>query len=378
MLAVKFRRQVEFLNLKRVNQQHQNEIAKTMTQVLSSGTYIRGEATRVFENKFAEYIGVKHCIGVGNGLDALRLIIRAYICLGKLKKGDSILIPHNTFIASVLAAVEEGLVPILVPPNPDTHGIDTHQLQAFMKENTKAIMPVHLYGLACFSEQLQAFIDQHNLLVIEDNAQAVGATYQGRKTGALGHAAGVSFYPTKNLGALGDGGAVLTDDPELAKMVRVLSNYGSEEKYLHQYKGINSRLDEVQAAVLSVKLKYLNAHNHFRNVVAQCYMREIKNPFIALPTLLEDRKHVWHLFVVRSPYRDELQQYLQQNRVNTLIHYPTLISQQEAFKELKDQYCPTTAKLQGEILSLPMSPVIYLEDVEYVVGLLNAFRPSLR
>lgn len=378
MLAVKFRRQVEFLNLKRVNQQHQNEIAKTMTQVLSSGTYIRGEATRVFENKFAEYIGVKHCIGVGNGLDALRLIIRAYICLGKLKKGDSILIPHNTFIASVLAAVEEGLVPILVPPNPDTHGIDTHQLQAFMKENTKAIMPVHLYGLACFSEQLQAFIDQHNLLVIEDNAQAVGATYQGRKTGALGHAAGVSFYPTKNLGALGDGGAVLTDDPELAKMVRVLSNYGSEEKYLHQYKGINSRLDEVQAAVLSVKLKYLNAHNHFRNVVAQCYMREIKNPFIALPTLLEDRKHVWHLFVVRSPYRDELQQYLQQNRVNTLIHYPTLISQQEAFKELKDQYCPITAKLQGEILSLPMSPVIYLEDVEYVVGLLNAFRPSLR
>jgi dTDP-4-amino-4,6-dideoxygalactose transaminase len=378
MLALKFKRQVEFLNLKRVNQQHQNEIAKTMTHVLASGTYIRGEATRVFESKFADYIGCKYCIGVGNGLDALRLIIRSYICMGKINKGDSILIPHNTFIASVLAVTEEGLRPILVPPCLDTHGIDASQLQSYIQPDTKAIMPVHLYGMACYSEDLEAFVDKHNLLVIEDNAQAVGATYRGKKTGTLGDAAGVSFYPTKNLGALGDGGAVLTNDKELADMVRVLSNYGSEIKYIHKYKGINSRLDEVQAAVLTVKLKYLNAHNHFRNVVAQCYMREVKNPFIALPTLAHDCSHVWHLFVIRTPYRKELQAFLSKNGVKTMVHYPTLISNQEAFPELKNQECDITSKLQSEILSLPMSPVIYLEEVEYVVDLLNCFRPSFR
>lgn len=375
MLALKIKRQVDFLNLKRINRQNHHEIINKIAEVLESGSYIRGHATQSFEKKFAEYIGCKYCVGVGNGLDALRLIIRGYIHLGKLKKGDRMLVPHNTFIASVLAISEEGLNPILVPPMLDTYNLDASQLERYVQSDTTAIMPVHLYGMACYNEELEAFIEKHNLVVIEDNAQAVGATYRGKKTGSFGDAAGVSFYPSKNLGALGDGGAVLTNDKDLADIVRILSNYGSEVKYHHEYKGLNSRLDEIQAAVLEVKLKYLDAHNTFRNIVAQRYFDGIKNPYIALPTVGKSCGHVWHLFVVRTPYRKELQAYLNSHNVQTLVHYPKTISSQPAFPELSNQYCARTAKLQTEILSLPMGPTIFLEDVEYVIGVLNKFRP---
>jgi len=375
MLALKIKRQVGFLNLKKINQHLHNEIINRIAEVVQSGSYIRGQATQSFEKKFAAYIGCKYCIGVGNGLDALRLIIRGYIHLGKLKKGDSILVPHNTFIASVLAISEEGLKPILVPPMLDTYNLDTSQLENYIESNTTAIMPVHLYGMACYNEDLEEFIEKYNLMVIEDNAQSVGATYQGRKTGNFGDAAGVSFYPSKNLGALGDGGAVLTNDKDLADIVRILSNYGSEVKYYHKYKGLNSRLDEIQAAVLQVKLKYLDAHNTFRNIVAQRYFDGIKNPYIGLPTIGKFCGHVWHLFVIRTPYRKELRAYLNSHNVETLVHYPKTISSQPAFPELSDQYCARTTKLQSEILSLPMGPTIFLEDVEYVIELLNNFRP---
>lgn len=375
MTAAKSTRKVEFLNLQKLHEQHKNELADAMKKVLLSGHYLRGSYTQQFEQDFARYIGCNYCIGVGNGLDALRLIFRAYIELGKLKKGDSVLVPHNTFIASVLAITEEGLHPILVPPALDTFNLDASQLERFMTPAVKAIMPVHLYGMASYSEDLEMFIKKHHLLVIEDNAQAVGAIYKNKRTGNLGDAAGISFYPGKNLGALGDGGAVLTNDKALADMVRILSNYGSEQKYTHAYKGINSRLDEIQAAVLSVKLKYLNAHNCFRSIVAQRYLSGINNPHIVLPVVEKDCKHVWHLFVIRTAHRNELQIYLKENQVETLIHYPKLISEQASYPELQNQYCATTAKLQSEILSLPISPVILLEEVDYVINLINKFQP---
>jgi dTDP-4-amino-4,6-dideoxygalactose transaminase len=377
MLAVKFKPQLDCLNLDRVNKQHHNEITRTITQVLETGTYIRGEATSLFENKFAAYIGCEYCVGVANVQDALRLIIRAYVCLGKLKKGNSILVPHNAFISTVLAVVEEGLRPILVPPSLDSYSIDTSQLDAFVQSDTKAILPVHFYGMPCFSEELKTFADKYDLLVIEDNAQAVGATYKDKKTGNLGNAACVSFSPESNLGAVGEGGAVLTNDASLYAMVRLLSGESSNINSQYKYKGINSSLAEMQAAILTVKLKYLDAHNHFRNVVADYYNRNIKTPFIALPNVSEDCRHVWSCFVIRTCYRNELRDYLKKNKVATVINDPVIISKLEAFPSLYGFNCERTVKLNEEILSLPIGPVMYVEEIEYIVTLLNSFRPSI-
>jgi len=375
MLATKSMRAVKFLDLQKTNQMYRDELLQAMGKVVDSGWYVSGQEVKTFEEQFAQYIGTQHCVGVGNGLDALRLILRAYIQLGRLEKGDSILVPHNTFIASVLAITEEGLTPILVPPNYDTYNMDTRVLDDYMRPNTKAIMPVHLYGRVCFDYELKRFAKKHGLLIIEDAAQAVGAKWQDQKAGSLGDAAAVSFYPGKNLGALGDAGAVLTNDKDLSEHIRTLGNYGSSTKYHHQFKGINSRLDELQAAVLNVKLKYIDKENEYRSTVAYYYLHHIDNTFISLPNKVKHGRHVWHLFVIRTTYRNTLQQYLDERGIQTLIHYPKLISDQGAYLELADQYCPKTARLQAEVLSLPMSVVMSYTDLKYIVETLNAFRP---
>ena len=375
MLAVQFKPQLDYHNLHRVNQQHINEITKSIIEILNSGNYIKGEATKVFENKFADYIGTSYCIGVANGFDALRLIIRAYICIGKLNIGDSILVPHNASFNSVLAIIEEGLSPILTPPCLDSYAFDTLQLNDYLLSNTKAIMPVHFYGMPCYSDELKAFVNKFNLLVIEDNTQAVGASYKNQKTGSLGDAAGVSFSPDKNLGAIGEGGAVLTNDAVLADMVRLLSNGISNINSKFKYKGLNSCLGEMQAAILTVKLQYLDAHNYYRNVVAEYYKTNIKTPFIALPVISKDCNYVWSNFVIRSHYRNELRHYLQKNNVEVAIHNPIIISKQEAFPELHEYNCDRTNKLFNEILSIPIGSVMSFEEIENVVSLLNSFRP---
>lgn len=368
-------KEVAFLSLKEVNRKYEKELLDALHNVVDSGYFIRGSQTTLFEENFAAYMGTQHAIGVGNGLDALRLIIRGYIILGKLKKGDSILVPNNTFIASVLAIKEEGLHPILVPPSETTYNIDPLKIEAYIQDNTTAIMPVHLYGMPAYNATLEQVIKKHQLIVIEDNAQAVGATYKSKKTGALGHAAGVSFYPSKNLGALGDGGAVVTSDNELAKIVRILSNYGSEKKYFHDYQGVNSRLDEIQAAVLNVKLKGIDVDNQHRNTVALQYINGIKNPHIQLPSIQQDCTHVWHLFVIRSPHKEQLQDYLTAKGIQTQIHYPVAMSDQAVFSDLKEQHCEATSTMQNQILSLPMSPVLQEEEVTYVIETLNLFTP---
>ena len=366
---------VPFLSLKEVNRKYEKELNLAMLHVVDSGYFIRGEQTHLFEQNFAAYIGTKHAIGVGNGLDALRLIIRGYIIMGKLKIGESILVPNNTFIASVLAIKEEGLHPILVPPSETTYNIDSFCLESYIREDTTAIMPVHLYGMPAYDTALEKIIEKHQLLVIEDNAQAVGATYKSQRTGSLGNAAGISFYPSKNLGALGDGGAVVTNDEELAGIVRILSNYGSEKKYFHKYQGVNSRLDEIQAAVLNVKLKGLDKDNLSRDKVAKSYLKEITNPNIKLPILQKGCTHVWHLFVVRTQYKKELQKYLTVKGIQTQIHYPIAMSDQEVFTDLKTQHSKATSIMQNEILSLPMSPVLQEEEVNYVIKTINKFNP---
>lgn len=377
MLAVKFKSPLDYHNLHRVNQQHKNEITNSIIEILDSGNYLNGQATKFFENKFANYIGARYCVGVANGYDALRLIIRAYIYIGKLNIGDSILVPHNAFSNSVLALIEEGLRPILTPPCLDNYAFDISQLDDLVQPDTKAIMPVHFYGMPCYSENLKKFVNKFNLLVIEDNSQAVGASFKGQKTGNLGDAATVSFSPEKNLGALGEGGAVLTNDERLAAMVRLLSQGSSNFNSNFKYKRLNSFLGEVQAAILTVKLKYLDAHNHFRNVVAEYYKNNIKTPFVALPTFSENSHYVWSNYVVRSHYRNQLRQYLKKNKVEVAISKPVIISQQEIFPELQRYSCDRTTKLFNEILSLPIGPVMHLEEVEYVVSLINSFRPSM-
>lgn len=374
-MKTEIQRQVKFLSLKKVNNKYEKDLLEALSSVVNSGYFIRGKQTILFEENFAKYIGSKYVIGVGNGLDALRLIIRGYIVLGKLQKNDSILVPNNTFVASVLAIREEGLQPILVPPSETTYNIESSKIEAYIQDNTTAIMPVHLYGMPAYNDVLEKVIKKHQLIVIEDNAQAVGALYKSKKTGSLGHAAGISFYPSKNLGALGDAGAVVTSDSDLARIVRILSNYGSEKKYYHDYQGFNSRLDEIQAAVLNVKLKGIDADNQQRSIIAQQYIYNIKNPYIKLPCIQDNCTHVWHLFVIRCSHKDQLQQYLMKNGVETQIHYPIAMSNQTVFSDLKDQHCEATSKMQNEILSLPMSPVMEDDEVKYVIQTINKFEP---
>lgn len=373
---------------------HAEEYHEAMRQVVDSGWFLQGEQTRAFESAYASFIGTRHCIGVGNGLDALTLIYRAYIEMGWMQPGDEVLVPANTFIASILAITENRLRPVLVEPNKDTLEIDEELLEQHVTPRTRSLMLVHLYGRCAWTECIAAFCRNHNLLLVEDNAQAHGCKvtkyqsdkvtkyqsdkvtkYQSDKvTGSLGHAAGHSFYPGKNLGSMGDCGAVTTDDDELAAVIRALGNYGSSEKYVSDYKGRNSRIDELQAAFLQVKLKYLNSDNARRQQIGRRYEQEISNPLIWLPRPMSDGENVYHLFPVFLAERDALQQYLMEHGVETLVHYPVPPHRQKCYSEWNNLSLPVTEQLSREELSLPMSPVLTDEEVSEVIRLVNEFK----
>jgi dTDP-4-amino-4,6-dideoxygalactose transaminase len=405
----------KFLDLQKINAHYADELKNAAARVIDSGWYLNGPELASFENHLGAYIGVKHAIGVANGLDALRLIFKAYIEMGVMQEGDEVIVPANTYIASVLAISDNRLKPVLVEPDITTYNLDISLIEKYITPRTKAILIVHLYGLVCWSTELETIAKKYKLKVIEDNAQAIGAVYSyqssvisqqstvsskqqavsnkqlivdsslstinyqlsTKKTGSLGDAAGFSFYPGKNLGALGDSGAVTTNDDELATMVRSLGNYGSKQKYVNEYKGLNSRLDEIQAAFLDVKLKYIDIENQRRREIAQYYCQHIKNTNIILPlitvhcSLFTD--HVWHLFVIRCSDRDRLQQYLTDNGVQTLIHYPIPPHKQGAYSEINELTFPITEMIHNEALSLPISSVMDFNDAAKIATLINEF-----
>ena len=363
---------IKFLDLQKVNHLYATELKKVAADVIDSGWYLLGERVKTFEKELSEYIKVPHAIGVANGLDALRLILRGYLELGIMKEGDEVIVPANTYVASILAITDNKLVPVFVEPDPETYNLDISKIENHITARTKAIMVVHLYGRVCWSDELGLIANNNNLKIIEDNAQAIGASWKGIKTGALGDAAGFSFYPGKNLGALGDAGAVTTKDVNLAKIIRALANYGSQEKYVNKYQGFNSRLDEIQAAFLSVKIKYIDTENMYRRMVAKRYIAEIKNASISLPQLPEDEnEHVWHLFIIQIKERSLFQEYCLKNNIQTLIHYPIPPFKQEAYHNFNHLSFPLTESIHNQVLSLPISPVISFEEVVYICKFLN-------
>ncbi|MDD2807019.1 MAG: DegT/DnrJ/EryC1/StrS family aminotransferase [Patescibacteria group bacterium] len=364
---------IPFLDLKKINAPVRSELLEAIAEVIDSGWYILGKKVVTFEQEFASYCGVKHVIGTGNGLESLILIIRACKELGIFDDGDEIIVPSNTYIASILAITENSLKPILVEPNLDNYNLDANLLEKNISKKTKAILTVHLYGQISYSEKLQAVADQYDLKIIEDCAQAAGAEMNGRKTGALGNAAGFSFYPSKNLGALGDAGAVTTDDDKLAATVRALRNYGSDKKYFNTFKGINSRLDELQAAVLLVKLKYLDSQNEKRRQIAKRYVTEIKNEKLALPLFSDDKSHVWHLFVIRTDQREEFAKYLLDQGIETVIHYPLPPHQQQAFIEWNSLNYPISEKIHQTVVSLPLNEGMTEGEITRVIEVCNAY-----
>ncbi|WP_288374858.1 DegT/DnrJ/EryC1/StrS family aminotransferase [uncultured Chryseobacterium sp.] len=365
---------IKFLDLQKINLKHQEEIETKLSEVFRSGWYLMGQELSSFESNLSQYIGAKHAIGVANGLDALRLILRGYIEMGIMNRGDEILVPSNTYIASILAISDNGLIPVLVEPDINNYNIDITKIEEKITSKTKGILIVHLYGRTVFSEELTELAEKHQVKVIEDNAQAIGAVWNGKKSGNLGDAAGFSFYPGKNLGALGDAGAITTNDDDLAKVIRALANYGSNQKYVNIYQGLNSRLDEIQAAVLDVKLKYIDEENTVRKSIAKKYIAGISNPKLILPENPADvNEHVWHLFVIRTENRDALQKYLTENGIQTLIHYPIPPHQQQAYKEWNELSFPISEKIHEEVLSLPISPVMTEEEVEKVIAIVNRF-----
>lgn len=365
---------IPFLDLQKINLSHQQEIEDRLLATFRSGWYLLGSEVKRFEENLCNYIGAQNVIGVANGLDALRLIIKAYKAMNIMQNGDEVLVPANTYIASVLAISDNNLTPVFVEPDVNTFNIDINKIEEKITPKTKAILLVHLYGRAVFSEEIKRLAQKYGLKIIEDNAQAFGATWNGVKTGNLGDAAGFSFYPGKNLGALGDAGAVSTNDNQLAETVRALANYGSRKKYENIYQGLNSRLDELQAAVLDVKLKYIDAENERRRSIAKRYVGEICNEKILLPTLPEnDSEHVWHLFVVRTKTRDKFQKYLAENGVQTLIHYPIPPHKQQAYRDFNSLSLPITEQIHDEVLSLPISPVMTDEEVNKVIELINKY-----
>lgn len=366
---------IKFLDLQKINLQYQQEIEEQLLDVFRSGWYLLGEKVKTFEENLSKYIGSTHAIGVANGLDALRLILRAYIEMGIMSPGDEVIVPSNTYIASILAISDNGLIPVMVEPKFETYNIDISKIEEKITAKTKAVMIVHLQGRIVFSEKLTDLAKKHSLKIVEDNAQAIGAEFMGRKSGNLGDAAGFSFYPGKNLGALGDAGAVTTNDAELAQTIRTLANYGSGQKYVNIYKGLNSRLDEIQAAVLDVKLKYIDQENTIRREIAKKYNKEINNSLIILPEHPEnEHEHVWHVYVIRTSKRDSLQQYLNENGIQTIIHYPIPPHQQEAYKEFSNLSFPISEKIHNEVLSLPISPVMEIEEVEKIIQCINQFQ----
>lgn len=362
---------IKFLDLNRINNRHRVEIDKAIKNVLDSGWYILGQQCESFERDFASYCGTKYAISVANGLDALNLIIKSY----GFPENSEIIVPANTYIASILAVSQNGYKPVLVEPDILTYNINPDLIEEKITEQTKAIMVVHLYGRAVEMEKIWQVAKKYDLKVIEDAAQAHGAISSGKRTGNLGDAAGFSFYPGKNLGALGDGGCVTTNDNELAEKIRSLRNYGSQIKYFNLYKGVNSRLDELQAAVLSVKLKHLDRDNKKRREIAKYYLDHIKNPNIILPQLADDEKsQVWHLFVVRTEDRNHLQDYLKQSGIETVIHYPVPSHMQACYSELNFETLPITEIIHSSCLSLPISPVMTDSEIEKVVEACNNYR----
>ena len=380
---------IKFLDLQKINASYQEQFQAKMKLVLEKGWFILGDEVKEFETNFANYCGTKHCIGVGNGLDALVLIFKAYIELGKLNKGDEVIVPANTYIASILAVLQADLVPVLVEPNLETYNINPDLIEDKITLKTKAILPVHLYGQLCEMDKINAIASNYNLLVIEDAAQAQGAREsvqssvfsdqskfvetQNSKLETRNSVSAFSFYPGKNLGALGDAGAINTNDDALAAVIFSMRNYGSQKKYYNEYVGINSRLDEIQAAFLNVKLPKLDNDNEARRRIAKRYLSEIKNNKIILPTWDLTNNHIFHLFVIRTQNREELQDYLLQNTIETIIHYPIPPHKQKAFKFLNHLSFPITEKIHNEVLSLPISPVLSHDEVNYVIEILNNY-----
>lgn len=373
---------IKFLDLKAINDSFEPQLSESVKRVIDSGWYLLGNEVSAFESEFSGYIGTKHCIGVANGLDALRLILKAYIELGVMNEGDEIIVPANTFIASILAITDNRLIPVLVEPDVHTFNLDPGLIEKKITSKTKGILLVHLYGQNAMEQEISHLQKKYRLKLIEDNAQAVGAfdLNSGKRTGSLGDASGHSFYPGKNLGCLGDGGAVTTDDDELASVIRALANYGSNKKYVNEYQGLNSRLDEIQAAILRTKLPRLDADNELRNRAAKFLINNIKQKEIELPKVKtmshpsENRfSHVWHLFVIRSAYRDQLQKYCTEKGIQTLIHYPIPPHKQLAYKYWNQMNFPVTEQIHNEVLSLPMSPLLTSEELYYIVDALNSF-----
>lgn len=362
---------IKFLDLEKVTASHGDEINEAVTRVVNSGWYLQGKENEKFEKDFADYIGTDYCVGCANGLDALIWIFRAYVEMGVMKPGDEVIVPANTYIASILAISENGLVPVLVEPDINTYQIDPEKTEAAITPRTKAILIVHLYGQCAYTEKIGELCKKYNLKLIEDNAQAHGCRFDGKRTGSLGDAAGHSFYPGKNLGALGDAGAVTTNDSELAKVIRAVANYGSAKKYVFKYTGRNSRLDEIQAAVLDVKLRHLDDDNERRKQIAEMYITGITNPAVITPKVTDRDAHVFHIFPIRTRKRDELQNYLTEHGVQTNIHYPIAPHKQECYKDWNSWSFPITEKIHAEELSLPISPVLTDEEVNEVIRLIN-------
>lgn len=366
---------INFLDLKAINNQYQQELKEACARVIDSGWYIMGNELTQFETEFAEYCGTKHAIGVANGLDALILTIRAWKELGKLKAGDEVIVQANTYIASVLAITENDLVPVLVDPHPLTYNLDAEIVRRAISPKTKLILPVHLYGLISPMLDIMDIAKEYGLLVLEDCAQSHGAEIGGKRAGSWGDAAGFSFYPGKNLGALGDAGAITTNDDELAKTLKALRNYGSHKKYENTYKGINSRLDEIQAAMLRVKLCYLDDETNKRRLVAKKYLNNISNKYLKLPTWDFTNNHSFHLFVIRTEFREKLSRYLTENRIDYVIHYPIAPHKQKCYLNLNNEALPITERLQTEVMSIPISGVLSADEVDTVILTLNNFNP---
>jgi dTDP-4-amino-4,6-dideoxygalactose transaminase len=365
---------IPFLDLQQINAPYEAQFHQQLQTLLDKGWYILGEEVLQFEREFAAYCATSHCIGVANGLDALTLLFRGYIELGRLHKGDEVLVPAHTYIASILAIIEAGLVPVLVEPNPTTFLVEANTMEHNRTSKTKAIMVVHLYGQLPDMEAISSWAKSNHLLLIEDAAQAHGAQFTSeKKAGNLGDAAGFSFYPGKNLGALGDAGAVTTNDPQLAEVIRQLRNYGSAQKYHNTYLGVNSRLDELQAAFLRIKLPQLDRDNALRRAIAARYTTEINNPTIQLPIYTSQADQVFHLYVIRTAQRDKLQAYLAQHEIQTLIHYPIPPHKQNALASWNAQSFPITEAIHHEVLSLPISPIMTDEQVDRVIAVLNAY-----
>jgi dTDP-4-amino-4,6-dideoxygalactose transaminase len=394
---------ISFLDLKVLNSKYAQELNRVAIEVINSGWYLQSEKVKCFESELSSYIDVKHAIGVANGLDALRLILKAYIQMGEMKEGDEVIVPANTYIATILAITDNRLKPVLVEPDIKTYLLDVPRVVQHITAKTKAIMVVHLYGQVCWSVELEDIAKKYKLKIIEDNAQAIGATFsypvtpntkhktpniqhRTERSGALGDAAGFSFYPGKNLGALGDAGAVTTNDDDLAYIIRALANYGSGGKYIHDYQGINSRLDEVQAAFLEIKLKWLDKENQHRREIAQHYCSNISHPDITLPfraspfsnkhQITNNLAHVWHLFIIRHPERDKLQRYLYEQGIQTLIHYPVPPHKQTAYLNLKNLNLPVTERIHREVLSLPLNPVMDESEIVKIITTLNSYKQS--